>query len=403
MATTAPSNPYYIALQPVCDNELKHVADKLLYRSSSSAHSAVIDDPLLATVRACASAVYEVGISKLVGERLLLFAAPLQWIEQPDIFDLPSEQLVAELPLALFDQPDPAAAVHRLRQRGYQIAVDATALQRCPELTADAVDVIKFDVRQAEGWHNCQHFKTQHNRLMATFIEDRPHLDQARSAGFDWYQGFVFLPPVQVRETGRKRSSNRAVELQLLAELSSQDLDIDRLESLLAQHPHFCVLLLQRANSAAFRRSIYINTLREALVLLGSNRVKSMATALLLADNDPVRAMHIRPLLNRAAMAMHIAERVRSIDPHKAFTLGLFSRLDAFEEIRMDQLLQEVPFAIEIKQALLKHEGEMGKLLDLLDTYEAGDVNHLNTSVVTLLNEDFLRAAAWTERWLITV
>jgi EAL and modified HD-GYP domain-containing signal transduction protein len=399
----APTNPYCIALQPICDNELKHVADKLLYRSSSAAYSVTIDNPLLATVRSCASAIYEVGISNLVGERMLLFTAPLQWIEQPDILDLPSKQLIAELPLALFDRPDPAAAAHRLRQRGYHIAVDATALQRCPELTADAVDIIKIDVRQADAWRDHQRFKTEHNRLMATFVEDRTHLDQARSAGFDWYQGFVFSPPIHIRETGRKRSGNRAVELQLLAELASQDMDIDRLESLLAQHPHCCILLLQQANSAAFRRNARINTLREALVLLGSQRVKSIVSTLLLADNDPVREVQIRPLLNRAALAMHIAERIRSLDSRVAFTLGLFSRLDAIEELPMDKLLEELPFSLEIKNALLHRDGEMGKLLSLLDAYEAGHVEHLSSSVITMLNDDFLRAAAWTEQWIVTV
>ncbi|WP_417584839.1 hypothetical protein [Nitrincola sp.] len=49
-------NAYCIALQPICDTQLHHVADELLYRASSGAQSAVIDDPVMATARVCNAA-----------------------------------------------------------------------------------------------------------------------------------------------------------------------------------------------------------------------------------------------------------------------------------------------------------------------------------------------------------
>jgi EAL and modified HD-GYP domain-containing signal transduction protein len=61
------SQPYCIALQPICDARMVHVADELLYRATASAAGAVIDDQMTATARACNAALYETGVEALCG------------------------------------------------------------------------------------------------------------------------------------------------------------------------------------------------------------------------------------------------------------------------------------------------------------------------------------------------
>ncbi|MFP4603623.1 MAG: EAL and HDOD domain-containing protein [Halochromatium sp.] len=401
MQATAHS-PYCIALQPICDRALHHVADKLLYRSCCDADVASIDDPFLATVRSYSAAIYEVGIENLVGERKLLFTAPPEWIEQTGFFELPAKQLFAELTADFFASLAALDAIQRLRSIGYSIAVSQGVFEHHPEIPIDLVDLIKIDCRRPNCLQLAERYAGRGPRLMATFVEDRASLDRVRAGGFDWFMGFVFLPPRRVKESGRKRQSNRAVELRLLAELSAPDLPFEQLEALLAQHPHFCVLLFAQVNSAAFARGQRrIESLHEAVVRLGLERIKTMASLLLLSRNDPVETVQVRMLLTRAAMAARIARRVRSIDPQSAFTLGLFSRLDAFEGLPMPQLLQGMPFSFPMQRALLQREGEMGKLLDVLDAHESGEVSHLSASVVAKLNEDFVHAVAWTKRWLV--
>lgn len=393
---------YCIALQPICDRELRHVADKLLYRSHCSADSALIEDPFLATVRSYSTAILEVGIEKLVGDRKLLFTATPDWIEKSGFFKLPAEQLCAELAMECFEAPDALDTIQRLREVGYSIAVEQAVLERYPEIPDRLIDLVKIDTRRPDGFEIAAGYRNRYPQLMATFIEDRDTLERARAADFDWLMGFVFFPPIHVRESQRERRSNRAVELQLLAKLSSSEITFEELEALLAQHPHFCVLLLRQVNSAAFSHGHRrIQSLHEAVVILGLERIKTVVSLLLLSRNDPVDALQVRLLLNRAALAACIARRVRSIDPQTAFTLGLFSRLAAFEGIPMPKLLQDMPFSAPMQQALLNRDGEMGKLLDLLDAHESGDVSGLSSAVIAQLNEDFVHAIAWTEQWLI--
>ncbi|MBK1619558.1 hypothetical protein CKO42_14145 [Lamprobacter modestohalophilus] len=403
MSEHSDHSPYCIALQPICDRKLHHVADKLLYRSHCGADVASFDDPFLATVRSYSTAVYEVGIENLVGDRMLLFTAPLEWIENTGFFELPAEQLFAELTLDFFESPTALDAIQRLRSIGYLIAVPQTVFERYPEIPISLVDLVKIDSRRPDCLDLAAHLKGLGPRLLATFVEDQATLDRVHAGGaFDWFMGFVFLPPMHVKESGRKRRSNRAVELRLLAELSSNEMQVEQLEVLVAQHPHFCVLLFAQVNSAAFSRgNRRIDSLHEAVVRLGLERIKTIASFLLLSRNDPVEAVQVRMLLNRAAMAARIARRVRSIDPNTAFTLGLFSRLDAFEGLPMPTLLQGMPFSVPMQDALLKREGEMGKLLDVLDAHESGDLSSLSPAVVAKLNEDFVHAVAWTEQWLV--
>jgi EAL and modified HD-GYP domain-containing signal transduction protein len=394
--------PYCIALQPICDRRLHHVADKLLYRSHCGADAASFDDPFLATVRSYSTAIYEVGLENLVGERMLLFTAPSEWIENGGFFELPAEQVFAELGVDAFASPKALEAIERLRSIGYLIAVPQTVFEQYPETPIELVDLIKIDSRRPNCLDLAARFKGQGPRLLATFVEDQATLDRVHGAAFDWFMGFVFLPPMHVKESGRQRRSNRAVELRLLAELTQRDLQFEQLEALLAQHPHFCVLLFAQVNSAAFSRgNRRIESLHEAVVRLGLERIKTMAMFLLLSRNDPIEAVQVRMLLNRAAMAARIAQRVRSIEPQTAFTLGLFSRLDAFEGLPMPQLLQGMPFSVPVQDALLERAGEMGKLLEVLDAHESGDLSRLSPAVVARLNEDFVHALAWTERWLV--
>jgi EAL and modified HD-GYP domain-containing signal transduction protein len=394
--------PYCIALQPICDRKLHHVADKLLYRSHCGADAASFDDPFLATVRSYSTAIYEVGLENLVGERMLLFTATSEWIENTGFFELPAEKVFAELTLDFFASSTALEAIERLRSIGYLIAVPQTVFERYPETPIELVDLIKIDSRRPNCLDLAARFKGQGPRLLATFVEDQATLDRVHGAAFDWFMGFVFLPPMHVKESGRQRRSNRAVELRLLAELTQRELQFEQLETLLAQHPHFCVLLFAQVNSAAFSRgNRRIESLHEAVVRLGLERIRTMATFLLLSRNDPIEAVQVRMLLNRAAMAARIAQRVRSIEPQTAFTLGLFSRLDAFEGLPMTELLQGMPFSVPVQDALLKREGEMGKLLEVLDAHESGDLSCLSPAVVARLNEDFVHAVAWTERWLV--
>ncbi len=86
------SNHYTIAIQPIVDCNLRHIADELLYRSSEACASADIIDDVQATARACAVAIYEIGLDNLCGQRQLFINASHEWLTDPDLKARPSSR-----------------------------------------------------------------------------------------------------------------------------------------------------------------------------------------------------------------------------------------------------------------------------------------------------------------------
>ncbi|MGM0615451.1 MAG: EAL and HDOD domain-containing protein [Pseudomonadota bacterium] len=400
MKKTAESG-YSVAIQPICDRQFHHVADELLYRAYPGADSARIDDPLLATARACATAFYEVGLQALVGERCLFFNATAEWVANPDIMPLPTQRLVAEIPRHLLSEQDMLARFATLRAQGYRICVDDALLLSDGDAVLQAADFLKVDIRNegANDWP--ARYRRDGLQLIATFVESRDQLEQARLAGFDMFQGYVFSPPNHVQPFNRRRSSNPAAEMQLLAELALTEPDYARLESLLAQHPHLCNLVFRQLNSAAHANLVRpISSLREAIQLLGTQRLTSMAAALSLSRNDPVQGLQLRQVVIRAGVCRQIARRLKDIDESTAFTLGLLSLIGQVEGESMQSLIGSIPLTDDVKQALLTREGSLGKLLLLVERFERGELERLSTRIIALLNEDYLAAVAWAEALL---
>ncbi len=59
--------------------------------------------------------------------------------------------------------------------------------------------------------------------------------------------------------------------------------------------------------------------------------------------------------------------------------MGMFSTLHYLVDAPLEELLNEVPLADEIKAALLRKEGRCGKLYQLVLSYEAADWNAINS------------------------
>ncbi len=391
---------YGIALQPLCNRDLEHIGDKLLYRDSAQAKQANVQDALLASARACASVMFDIGLNELVDDRFLLCTIPEEWFFNPQSILYPPEQVILEVADSAWEQEGAVVALAGLQEAGFRVVVDAVQAESLKAQFVRPPDVIKTDFRVSQTLSAVFESGQAGPRQMATFIETAEQLQRARQAGFDWLQGFVFSLPVVIPQTTHRRSGNRAVELQLLAQLSDEDCSLPELEPLLAQHPSLAVVVLRQANSAAFApRSRSIETLAEAVMRIGSERLRTLISTFMLSSNEPIRALQARQLLIRAAMASNLAERIASISSRIAFSIGLFSRLDAFEGQSMEELVHDLPLSGDIRRALIHRAGELGKLLRVLDDFEAGQFDRFGGKALAMLNEDYLRACAWADRW----
>ena len=392
---------YCIALHPICDKAFNHVADELLYRASGGAKSAEITDPMIATARACSTAFYEIGIQSLVGDRLLFLNVSEEWLAQPDLMPLPAEQVVIELPRELSMSPGLLVQLESVRQQGYRIAVDDDILDRAPETILPCVDIIRIDMRRPQAMQQVERLQVLPVDLLAGFIEDSQQLEACRALPFRYFQGYFYALPAHINSAGQKRLGNRAAGMRLIHELYSGETDIDRVESLLVQDPHLCTLLLKRVNSAGMVRAHPISNLQQAIMLLGFDKIRALATILLLAQNEPIKRMLVFKALVRAALARSLSKRTADLNSDKAFTAGLFSIMDQLEGIPLADLLEQVCLDDELVAALIERTGQLGKILQLIDAFEKARLDRQSMKLVETLNREYLAAVAWAQEMLV--
>src|SRR5690606_13086273 len=125
-------------------------ADEMLYRAAPDSLHAQIDCGLTATVRACSTAFYEIGLQALVGDRLLFFNAPREWLLEPDLLPPCSNQLVIEVLESVTVDNQLLRRLEHLREQGYRLALDDFVLTEQTRPLLELADIIKVDMLQPQ-------------------------------------------------------------------------------------------------------------------------------------------------------------------------------------------------------------------------------------------------------------
>lgn len=390
---------YCIALHPICDRQFKHVADELLYRAHGGAVSADITDPIIATARACSTAFYEIGLNALVGHRLLYLNVSTDWLANPDLLPLPVEQVVIELPESDFDH-NFWSHLKNAVNKGYHIATSDQQLMRYGQPLCELTHIVKVDVRRDNAFVEVDRFKQEGKKLLASFIENSEMLNKAIELEFDLLQGYFYAFPEQFQSYTHKRQGNRSADLRLLRALYDHNTEISQIESLIAQDPHLCNLLFKRVNSASNRRANSISSINQAIMLLGFEKIRALTATLLLANNQPVKRLLVFKLLVRAHLAKQLAHRAHEVDPEVAFTAGLFSMMDQLEGVELHQILSEAGLEKVITDALLLGQGELGKVMAVIESFENARMEKRSLKLVEVLNRDYLSSVAWAQEMM---
>jgi EAL and modified HD-GYP domain-containing signal transduction protein len=116
-----------------------------------------------------------------------------------------------------------------------------------------------------------------------------------------------------------------------------------------------------------------VDSIRQAVVLLGRDIIKNWVMLLTIANLDDTIPELVTTALVRGRFCQQLAKEARLPGPASFFTVGLFSALDAVMGVPMEELLTELPFTDEVKQALLEYSGPKGKALQCALELEWGE------------------------------
>ncbi|MCL1478082.1 MAG: HDOD domain-containing protein [Marinobacter sp.] len=166
------------------------------------------------------------------------------------------------------------------------------------------------------------------------------------------------------------------------------------------QEPQLGVQMLRTVNSASHNLPHQIISMRQAIVLIGLDRLRNLVTMLVLANDDPCNMLLLPQALTRAAMCSRLAARDCKENKEPAFMVGLLSMVDVLLGQKLELLCDQLPLAPSVKQALLAHEGSLGKTLHLVKAFEKGRLTNASDEVVATLNHYFLESRGWANQVL---
>ncbi len=390
----------YIGRQPIFDAKRRTYAHQLLSRSSD-ANSASFADGDAATRELVEHALFQFGVERLLAGRPALVHVGAGFLRSGLYRAVPPEQLILEL-LADVDTDETTRALAiAARAEGYRLALDDVVRGEqvaSPDLLA-IVDIVKIDVSVLDDAALVPTVRTLRAQapaalVLAERVEDQDRFRTTVEAGFDLFQGYFFARPEVLSRGTRSLSSTAAMAL--IAEVQKPDLSMRRLEQLVLADATLAYRLLTLVNSGLVGLSNRVDSVYHALVLLGAERVRQLATLITLASQRQANQELVALGVTRAGMARVL--HACTAEEGDAYTAGLLSVLDAVFGVPMTELVGELPLPPGVARALIERAGPLGELLDALEAYERGDLATLERLRPGRL-ADFIRAYTDAIRW----
>lgn len=353
-----------VGRQAIFDRNMDVFAYELLYRDHKAAMSATVLDGDVCSSRTLVNALVEIGLDRLAGEnRVFINFTEIFFTDMAPVpFD--KERVVMEILEDIPVTDELVAGVKKLSEQGYSLALDDFQFESKWRPILPYMDFIKLEVN-ADTLPLVQAkipaLKNLKAKLLAEKVEDLMQFHQLHALGFDLFQGYFFSKPKVIEQ--KKLQNNHVVMLQLLSRLNDPAVDVDDLHELISQDSALSFKTLRFINSAGIGLTRKVESIRDAVVLIGINRIKSWASLMVMANMGEAP----RELMNLGLLRANLCERMVRAEgkgsPEIAYTVGLLSTMDAMLSMPLDDVLGQLPLSDEVKTAIIQREGEYGETL----------------------------------------
>jgi EAL and modified HD-GYP domain-containing signal transduction protein len=197
-----------------------------------------------------------------------------------------------------------------------------------------------------------------------------------------------------------------------LMRLVQGDADTPEIVEALKQDPLLAFRILRYLNSAAVGLDHRIDSLAQALTILGRQRLTRWLAVLLFSVRDPNFGdwLLVESALTRGRLMEELGRQTlpgHSADP--LFLTGIFSCLDRLLRRPLTAILDDMPLSEEVRSALLRREGPFAPLLAIAEASDAFDLEGIERTALAVglapesVNRALLSATAWatevTEHW----
>ena len=365
---------FYLGRQPVLDRNQALFGYELLFRGSAQGPAQIESG-----ISASASVIHhasQLGMARAIGDATAFLNVDTD-VLMSDLFAfLPRERTVLEIVRSVEPTDAVIQRMTELAAHGFRFAAEASAHGASLSRLLPVIDFVKMDLRELPVvtlLSLAPRLRGTGKRLVAEKVETLNEYRTCLDIGFDYFQGYYFAKPTVI--AGRKLSPSQLAVLDLM-NLVTSDADNAAIERAIKKDVTLGLNLLRLVNTPAAGAGRRVESISQALMLLGRRQLQRWLQILLYAEPD-VRGHNLSPLLmlatTRARLMELLAQRLRPAQRNVsdiAFTVGMMSLMDTLFCIPMQDIVEQIPVIDEVRHALLVRRGFFGELLRLTESIE---------------------------------
>ncbi len=385
------SKSLYFARQPILDVNGQTYAYELLYRSSLDQAFHPIQDDRAATAEVLVNTLNLTGLSNILGSAFAFININEELLMDEMVFSIPADKFVLEILETVTINERLIERIIDLRQRGYRFALDDADCSKEYILNFQPVfehiDFLKLDITELDEKKLPQFltlFKKFDLKILAEKVETQEEFDKYKAFGCDYFQGFFFARPDIIEN--KRLDPEQVFILDMIREIQVE-YNIDSISRKFEQNVALTLQLLRFINSAAFSFRSSIKSIRQSLMLLGPNQLKSWLLLISYAKPSAgAQGLH-NPLLKlaqtRANMMQTLSKatykhKCDSVLLEKAAFIGLLSLVEALFQSPIQNILNELNVDEEIVQTLIMYKGDLGIIYQLVCAVELFDTESVD-------------------------
>jgi len=352
-------SPFFLARQPIVDEELNVVMYEIFLRSKKSPEKFPEEIPPYKAAFIVIDLISSTGYQKIAGDKKIMINFSIQNVVNKSYL----ETLVAEKTVLNLQKPYTEltkkqwefinTSLANLKNEGFQFAfdIDLITQQNVRALAIKYADYIVSEIRNLDKFNDPFLINKQ---CIATKIENKNMFLLAKKHHCDLFEGYFFGKPEPIYAD----LSIAALTTTIIKTLAAieRHADLKEIEDLIKSDPGLVTKLLKFVNSSYFYLPVEIKSIRQALAYLGINNLKKYLLVLMvleLAETLKIPVEEYKKMLLAAIFSEKLAEKL-NIDKDVAFLGGLFFTSDLIFKIKPEKIVIDLKLSHEILEGYIE-------------------------------------------------
>jgi len=399
---TAANAQVLLVRQPIFDHEQRVIGYELLGSGAATDLNLMAADDSGELILSIYTTLSEKGEEKRVPGFVTI---PESMILTDQLPQLPARQVVMQIHSNEVTRTQLESKLKSLVADGYRIAIQVDKLTKSMVPLLNIVQIARVDVstKTTEDIARWVKVLRQHKvAVMAVNIASMEQLGECIEAGCKLFEGSFLSKPKAVK--GRRINANEVALVQLIQSLQKPKVTPEEIEQLVMRDPVLTYKLLRIVNSAAYSLVRKVESIAEAVVMLGMEQVKKWATLIAATSHNEKPEELSRALLIRGRMCELIAEGMKYPNPSGFFMAGMMSGFHLMLDISPEELMDQIPLGEDIQLAIRDRAGLMGATIDHAIAYESGDWDKLPSNFdSTLFEAAYRQSLQWTKESMLAM